>query len=271
MNGHISNSFNISSGVKQGSVLSPTLFLTVMDLLMKRLRESDCGLHVRGTYMGAAVHADDLRTTAASAEAVSQQNVVINQFSRDFCLRLNTSKTEVVKISPFSQEESLVVELESHTLPAVNAAKCLGVWWNTSLSAKHSVCENVNKARRAFFALGRLGAFQGNLNPLSSCSIFETCITPILLYGCETWLLDSTSLSALESFQHEIGCRILRAPKFYSEASVRIALHWPTVATRILIRKLNFVGTKTPSARGCSHHLLSMTSTTYQSFNNAVC
>ena len=38
--------------------------------------------------------------------------------------RLNTSKTEVVKISPFSQEESLVVELESHTLPAVNAAKC---------------------------------------------------------------------------------------------------------------------------------------------------
>ena len=72
-------------------------------------------------------------------------------------------------------------------------------------------------------------------------SIFETCITPTLLYGCETWLLDSTSLSALESFQHEIGCRILRAPKFYSKASVRIALHWPTVATRILIRKLNFL------------------------------
>ena len=246
MNGHISNSFNISRGVKRGSVLSPTLFLTVMDLLMKRLRESDCGLHVRGTYMGAAVHADDLRTTAASAEAVSQQNAVINQFARDSCLRLNTSKTEVVKISPFSQEESLVVELESHTLPAVNAAKCLGVSWNTSLSAKHSVCENVNKARRAFFALGRLGAFQGDLNPLSSCSIFETCITPTLLYGCETWLLDSTSLSALESFQHEIGCRILRAPKFYSKASVRIALHWPTVATRILIRKLNFLSKLLP-------------------------
>ena len=246
VHGHISNSFNISRGVKQGSVLSPTLFLTVMDLLMKRLRESDCGLHVRGTYMGAAVHADDLRTTAASAEAVSQQNAVINQFARDSCLRLNTSKTEVVKISPFSQEESLVVELESHTLPAVNAAKCLGVWWNTSLSAKHSVCENVNKARRAFFTLGRLGAFQGDLNPLSSCSIFETCITPTLLYGCETWLLDSTSLSALESFQHEIGCRILRAPKFYSKASVRIALHWPTVATRILIRKLNFLSKLLP-------------------------
>ena len=178
-----------------------------MDLLMKRLRESDCGLHVRGTYMGAAVHADDLRTTAASAEAVSQQNAVINQFARDSCLRLNTSKTEVVKISPFSQEESLVVELESHTLPAVNAAKCLGVWWNTSLSAKHSVCENVNKARRAFFALGRLGAFQGDLNPLSSCSILRP-VSLQLYYmvvrrGCWTpphlvhWRVFSTKLAAV--------------------------------------------------------------------------
>ena len=190
--------------------------------------------------MGAAVHADDLRSTTASAEAISQPNAVINQFARDSCLSLNTKKTEIVKISPFSCEEA-IVQLESHTLPTTNAAKCLGVWWNSSLSARHSVTENISKARRAFFALGRLGAFKGDLNPLSSCSIFETCIIPTLLYGCETWLLDSTSLTALEGFQHEIGCRILRVPKFYSKASVRIALHWPTVATRTLIRKLNFL------------------------------
>ena len=83
-----------------------------------------------------------------------------------------------------------------------------------------------------------IGAFQGELSPLSSSSIFEACITPILLYGCETWLLDSTCLKALESFQCEIGCRILRLPKFYSNNAVRIGLHWPSVATRILLRKL---------------------------------
>ena len=240
VNGHTSNSFKISRGVKQGSVLSPTLFLTVMDLLLKRLRESNCGLLVRGTYMGAAVHADDLRSMAASAEAISQQNTVINLFARDSCLRLNAAKTESVKISPFSCEES-IVQLDNHALPTAEAAKCLGVWWNSSLSAKHSVSENIDKARRAFFALGRLGAFQGDLNPLSSCSIFETCIIPTLLYGCETWLLDTNTLSTLESFQYEIGCRILRVPKFYSKTSVRIALHRPTVATRILIRKPNFL------------------------------
>ncbi len=53
--------------------------------------------------------------------------------------------------------------------------------------------------------------------------------------------MDSTTIKALESFQHEIGCRILRVPKFYSNASVRIVLHWPNITTRTLLRKLNFL------------------------------
>ena len=42
--------------------------------------------------MGAAVHAEDLRSMTASAEAISQQNAVINLFARDSCLSLNTKK-----------------------------------------------------------------------------------------------------------------------------------------------------------------------------------
>ena len=44
----LSNSFPISRGVKQGSVLSATLFLVVMDKLIRLLRESNHGLSVRG-------------------------------------------------------------------------------------------------------------------------------------------------------------------------------------------------------------------------------
>ena len=206
VNGHMLCPFNIFRGVKQGSVLSLTLFLTVMDLLLKRIRESKCDLYVRVTYMGGAVHADDLRTTAASSDAISKQETVINSFASVSGLKLSTTKFEVVKISPYTHETAVVLIGNSNITS--NAAKCLGVWWNSSLSAKHSVIENINKARRALFTLGNLGAFQRDLNPLSSCSIFETCIIPTLLYGSDTWLLDYTSLNALESFQHEIGCRI---------------------------------------------------------------
>ena len=48
----LSDPFQTSRGVKQGSVLSPTLFLTIMDLLLGKMRESNIGLSVRGMYTG---------------------------------------------------------------------------------------------------------------------------------------------------------------------------------------------------------------------------
>ena len=55
------------------------------------------------------------------------------------------------------------------------------------------------------------------------------------------WLLDTSCLKELEAFQHKIGCRILRVPKFYSAVAVRVALHWPGTSTLILLRKLNYL------------------------------
>ena len=68
------NPFAVERGVKQGSVLSPTLFLIVIDQLVKQLREGKHGLSICQTYAGAAIHADDLRTTAESKEAIKQES-----------------------------------------------------------------------------------------------------------------------------------------------------------------------------------------------------
>ena len=179
------------------------------------------------------------------------------------------------KISPYSHDAA-VVQIDCSSISTSDTAKCLGVWWNSSLSAQHSAFDNINNTRRAFFTLGRLGAFQGELNPLSSCRVFETSIIPILLYGSETWLLDSTSLNSLESFQHEIGCRILRLPKFYAKSAVRISLHWPTVATRILIRKLSSLskllsGSEDTISRRVFTSLAMEISTRYPESNNVEC
>ena len=91
------------------------------------------------------------------------------------------------------------------SLPIEKSVKCLGVMWDNSTSSKACVNERIQKARAAFFANGQLGAFQGLLNPLSSRSIIESCIIPILLYGSENWVLNYSLLEALEPFQAEVG------------------------------------------------------------------
>ena len=50
--------------VHQGSVLSPTLFLLVMDPLLRKLESSGLGLSVNRLFAGAYLHADDIRTLA---------------------------------------------------------------------------------------------------------------------------------------------------------------------------------------------------------------
>ena len=119
LNNFLSTTFDVGRGVKQGSVLSPTLFLTVIDSLFGCLRESNLGTSTRGVYTDAAIHADDLHTAASSCNEVLSQGEVIKTFTQETCLSLSVSKLEVVKISQSPQTpENLTVAV---------TAKCLGV------------------------------------------------------------------------------------------------------------------------------------------------
>ena len=73
------------------------------------------------TYAGAAIHADDLRTTAESKDVVSQQANVICNFAKTANLKVNASKFEVVRIGQQyrDQEKLNVAGVKTSTTPAV--------------------------------------------------------------------------------------------------------------------------------------------------------
>ena len=49
----------IECGVRQGSVISPTLFLVVIDSLLEKLKGAYAGITLDGVYLGSLGHADD--------------------------------------------------------------------------------------------------------------------------------------------------------------------------------------------------------------------
>jgi hypothetical protein len=138
------------------------------------MRISNCGLAIRGVYAGAAVHADDLCTTSASLDTISDQ--VKDDFTVNACLNLNVSKLEVMKFLQQSHPSETVV-ITDNTITTTPAATV--VWWQWNLSASCSVSENIIKACQVLLLLVIIGVFQGELNPLSTTSIFKTCIIPI--------------------------------------------------------------------------------------------
>ena len=224
----LSKPFYIRRGICQGSVLSPTLFNLVMDPLLTTLKSRGLGLSINGLFLGAFAHADDIRTSATNFEDVAEQAAIVDSFTKSRGLCLCPEKCALLTSSRKPASASGIT-IGDTCLPIEHSVKCLGIWWDSSLSSKTSVSERIKKARAAFFSHGQLGAFHGLLNPLSSRSIVESCILPVLMYGSESWVLNTTLLLTLESFQAEVGKCILRLPKFTSNNIPLLVLNWLSV------------------------------------------
>ena len=241
IDGRMSPVFPVERGVRQGSILSPTLFNIVMDPLLRSMEAANIGLSVNNFYGGAYLHADDIRTIANSKESLEVQVNEVVKFSNSNFLQLNAAKCEIVSFSMSNPVVSPDISLNGSLLPASGTAKCLGYQWNHDLSAKPSVEHNILKARRSFFAYGSMGVFQSNLSPLSGRSVVETCVLPVLLYGSENWCLTNQSTEKLDSFIGELSKRLLKFPKWFSNLSASIICGFNSASCLCLCRKLRFL------------------------------
>ena len=131
--------FPINRGVKQGSVLSPSLFLIVMNSLLKKMRNSNNGGSLHGTFVGIAIHADDVRSIAPNIQSVISQSSDILSFTTDLGLKLNTSKLELIQMSQTTSKPIEIAIANHIILTTKSSASCLGVKWCSDLSARDSV------------------------------------------------------------------------------------------------------------------------------------
>lgn len=67
--------------MKQGSVLSPVLFLLVMDPLLRELQASVLGLSISNFYARAFPHTDDVRTLAFSRASLEAEATMVEKFA----------------------------------------------------------------------------------------------------------------------------------------------------------------------------------------------
>ena len=159
---HVSSPFALGRGVRQGSILSPALFLLVMDPLLRQLQSLSIGASVNNMYVGGFLHADDIRTLASSTTTLEAQISTIKKFTEDNFLKLNTSKCEIVKSSSRTNQES--IEVGECSFPVSGEAICLGYQWKQDLSSS-SVIQNCQRAERLTFSLAASICFSGQTEP----------------------------------------------------------------------------------------------------------
>ena len=150
INGSTSDLFPVFQG---WSVLSPVLFLLVMDPLLFQLKSMSCGLNISGLDVGAFSHANDIRSLTTNLSDCQKQISIVKNFSDSNGLFLSAEKCEAV-ISPSPPASLSSISTDEVTITISHATRCLGTWWTPNLSCSHWIEFNIKKARAAFFARG---------------------------------------------------------------------------------------------------------------------
>ena len=85
----MSDSFSVSNGVRQGSVLSPVLFAVYLDGLLSELEGSGVGCYWGAHFVGAVCYADDIALLTPCPSAMRTMLSVCEEYAVTHGLKFN--------------------------------------------------------------------------------------------------------------------------------------------------------------------------------------
>ena len=88
-----SHKFSVTNGVRQGGVLSPSLFSVYMDELLVTLINNGVGYHMGQHYVGAFGYADDIILLCPSLEGMREMVKICKDYATRYNILFNGKKS----------------------------------------------------------------------------------------------------------------------------------------------------------------------------------
>jgi exonuclease III len=180
--------FDTNVGVKQGCVISPTLFnLFLNDIPEIFDYDRSDPVVLYEMVLNCLMFADDIALVSSSAKGLQHCLDKLNIYCKKWGLQVNSKKTKVIIFNRAGcMLKNNSFRIDNEEIEIVKETKYLGIIFNNNCTF-HSTAENLkNKSLKAMFKLFK--SF-GNMTPKinTSLHLFDAMVKPILLYNAEIW------------------------------------------------------------------------------------
>ncbi|KAG0716601.1 LINE-1 reverse transcriptase [Chionoecetes opilio] len=206
----VSSFFPVNTGVRQGCVLAPSLFNACMDwVLDKVVDQSDCGASVGNTKITDLVFADDVVIFAESLEVLVMALEALHEEAKPLGLEVSWLKTKVQVFGDLLDEAVQSVHACDEDIEILESFTYLGSAVHNDGGSRQEVL------RRIGIAHGVMDSLSGSiwrcryLCRRTKIRIFKSLVIPVLLYGCETWTLNSDLKRRINAFGNKCLRRIM--------------------------------------------------------------
>ena len=197
-----SEEFEVKIGLRQGSVLSPLLFIAVLDLISRKTVVNDA--------LKKLLYADDLALVANGKQELQETLDEWNGLFARHGLKVNVEKTEVLYIG--HQREELDIELEGKKLTQGDSFVCLGGAVCGDGKTEREVRRRVQAGANAWRAVEGVMADRRISKRLKG-KVMSTCVTPACLYGTETLALTELQQQRLQVCENNCVRKIARVTR----------------------------------------------------------
>ena len=225
INGKFSSFIEITSGVPQGSILGPLLFLIYFNDIVDDVKN-----HI-------FLFADDTTIVSINSTwenvqfSLNEDLKKIEKWSSDWLTSFNPSKTEFMLISNKPLHNCLFeLKLNDNILSKVQTHKHLGLIFNSELTWKDHIiytCKRVSKR------LGLLYKFKKKLNRGTLSKLYLCWIRPIIEY-CSVCYdnLSIYDINQLEKLQRRAAVMCTGALSRTETVKILADLGWPLLSSR---------------------------------------
>ncbi|PZC85214.1 hypothetical protein B5X24_HaOG202399 [Helicoverpa armigera] len=176
--------FPIRRGVRQGDPISPKLFSAVLEMVFRNLDWTNKGLNINGEYLTHLRFADDLIIFSECPKALEIMLQQLADESGKAGLTMNLAKTKIMSNS----SQTVTIKVDEEEIAYVHEYVYLGQLVSTTDCMKKEIERRVSNTWKRYWSLSEVMKNQ-EMPIKAKRKVYNMCILPCLLYGCQTWAL----------------------------------------------------------------------------------